>query len=128
MEEQHPHAESPTVLQSQEEVSNHVEEQHQHADKGPGEERGGEEASSRVEDEHQHAVKYYVLETSQNKSEHGRVTKMMTDSQKTKQFQLAGTKTRIERKMKRKKCPGWNVTWWTKWWGRMEAEACHLQS
>ena len=117
-EAQHQHAEGPNQKEGDEEVSSRVEEQHPHADKGQG-----EEAPNHVEDEHQHAVTCSVLETSQNKSEQRRVTKMMTKSQKTKQFQVAGTKTRIERKMKRKKCPGWNVTWWTKWWGRMEAEA-----
>ena len=128
MKEQLPHAESPTVLQSQEKVSNDVEEQHQHADKGPGEERGGEEASSHVEDEHQHAVEYSVLGTSQNTRKGGGVTKMMTNSQKIKQFQLAGTKTTIERENERKTFTGWNMAWRTKRWGRMEAESCHLQN
>ena len=48
---------------------------------------------------------------------------MMTTIQEKKLFQLAGTKIRVERKLKRKKSIGLNIAWWTKWWERMEAEA-----
>ena len=52
-----------------------------------------------------------------------RLKKMMTTYQEKKQFQVAGTKIRVERKLRRKKSIGLNIAWWVKWWERMVAEA-----
>jgi hypothetical protein len=47
----------------------------------------------------------------------------MTSCQVRKQFQLAGTRTSVARKLRRKISTGLKIAWWTKWWDRMESEA-----
>ena len=108
---QHQHAEHPIQEEVGEDVSNHVEEQHPHAENP---------TALESHDEVPILMENPGLGTSINRKERGRV---MITIQMKKQFQLAGTRTRVERKLRRKKSTGMNIAWWTKWWDRMVAEA-----